>query len=41
MSERPAQFISSGGLGSICYGLGASIGVKLANPIYKQLQRIP
>lgn len=30
--KRPAQFITSGGLGTMGYGLGASIGVKLANP---------
>jgi acetolactate synthase-1/2/3 large subunit len=30
--KRPAQFITSGGLGTMGYGLGAAIGVKLANP---------
>jgi acetolactate synthase-1/2/3 large subunit len=30
--KRPAQFITSGGLGTMGYGLGASIGVQLANP---------
>jgi len=30
--KRPAQFITSGGLGTMGYGLGAAMGVKLANP---------
>lgn len=30
--KRPAQLVTSGGLGTMGFGLGASIGVKLANP---------
>lgn len=30
--KRPAQFVTSGGLGTMGYGLGAAMGVKLANP---------
>ncbi len=30
--EKPRHFISSGGLGTMGFGLGAAIGVKLANP---------
>lgn len=30
--ERPKKYITSGGLGTMGYGLGASIGVQMANP---------
>lgn len=30
--ERPRKYITSGGLGTMGYGLGASIGVQMANP---------
>ena len=30
--ERPRQFLTSGGLGTMGYGLGAAIGAKTANP---------
>ena len=30
--EKPRRFISSGGLGTMGFGLGAAIGVQLANP---------
>ncbi|WKY48629.1 biosynthetic-type acetolactate synthase large subunit [Eubacteriaceae bacterium ES3] len=30
--KRPGQFITSGGLGTMGFGLGAAIGVQLANP---------
>jgi len=30
--KRPAQLVTSGGLGTMGYGLGAAMGVKLANP---------
>ena len=30
--ERPRQFLTSGGLGTMGYGLGASLGAKVGNP---------
>ena len=34
MVERPRKFITSGGLGTMGFGLGAAIGAQLANPDY-------
>ena len=30
--RHPRQFISSGGLGTMCFGLGAALGAQVANP---------
>ncbi len=35
--ERPRSFLSSGGLGTMGYGLGAAIGAQIANPHSKVL----
>ena len=34
MVERPRKFITSGGLGTMGFGLGAAIGAQVANPDY-------
>lgn len=34
MVERPRKFITSGGLGTMGFGLGAAIGAQMANPDY-------
>ena len=37
--RRPRQFITSGGLGTMGFGLGAAMGAQLANP-HKQVVNI-